>query len=294
MKKGGYTVSLVLSMLIFGSIGIFRRLLDLPSGFIAMARGVIGALFLLVFLLLSRKGVGKDGIKKNILPLAVSGALIGINWIFLFEAYRYTSVATATLCYYVSPVFVFFGSLIFFKEKFTLKKGMLALTSLVGMVLVSGVLENELNADEALGIAFALLAGLFYACVTLLSRKLDDVSRYDTALVELSFAAIAVAPYTIIAEDVSFVGFGIDSLFLLILVGILHTGVAYALYFGAASALPASKVAIYSYIDPICALLLSFVVLKEVPSSLGVIGAAMIILSAVCGDIDFKRVKNDK
>ena len=77
-------------MLIFGTIGIFVKYIPLTSSTIAMARGYMGAAFLLFVMLLSGKKLSFSAIKKNALPLIVSGAAIGINWIFLFEAYNYT------------------------------------------------------------------------------------------------------------------------------------------------------------------------------------------------------------
>ena len=47
------------SMLIFGTIGIFRRSIPLPSAFLAFARGILGGLFLLVFARLLGKGASR-------------------------------------------------------------------------------------------------------------------------------------------------------------------------------------------------------------------------------------------
>jgi len=94
----------ILSMFIFGTIGIFRRYLPLPSSLVAMVRGAIGMAFLLAVMALIRRKLDVAAIRKNFLRLCLSGACLGINWILLFEAYNYTSVATATLCYYLAPM----------------------------------------------------------------------------------------------------------------------------------------------------------------------------------------------
>lgn len=93
-------------MVIFGTIGIFVRYIPLPSSFIAVMRGFVGALFVLLFLFLKKSSPDKKAISKNLRMLVLSDAFIGINWILLFEAYHYTTVATATLCYYMQPIFV--------------------------------------------------------------------------------------------------------------------------------------------------------------------------------------------
>ena len=127
------------SMLIFGTIGIFRRYIPLPSAFLAFSRGILGGLFLVLFLKLKRrKPAGKLPV-QTVLRLAVSGAVMGVNWILLFEAYNYTTVAVATLCYYMQPTIVVLLSPVIFQERLMLRKGACAAVAVVGMVLVSGV-----------------------------------------------------------------------------------------------------------------------------------------------------------
>lgn len=92
------------SMLIFGTIGLLRRFIDLPSGVIACFRGLLGCVLLLLLQRLGGKKPGLAAIWKSLLPLLISGGMIGFNWMLLFEAYRYTSIAVATLCYYTAPV----------------------------------------------------------------------------------------------------------------------------------------------------------------------------------------------
>lgn len=117
---------LTVSMVLFGTIGIFRRSIPLPSGLLACLRGVIGGGFLLLLPVLRRKKPDFAAIKKNLLPLLLSGAALGMNWVLLFEAYNYTTVATATLCYYVAPVLVLLAAPMLLKERLTLRKGLCA------------------------------------------------------------------------------------------------------------------------------------------------------------------------
>ena len=89
--------ALILSMCIFGTIGILRRFIPLSSSLVALVRGVIGAAFLLLVILIRRQKPDWTAVKNNLVILLISGTAIGFNWILLFEAYNYTSVATATL-----------------------------------------------------------------------------------------------------------------------------------------------------------------------------------------------------
>ncbi len=268
------------AMFIFGSIGIFRRYIPLPSGSIAMCRGVIGVLFLLAAMMVLRKKFSKTAIKANLAILCVSGALIGFNWIFLFEAYNYTTVATATLCYYMAPVFVILMSPMVLKEKLTGKKLICAVVALAGMVLVSGVLEVGVSGlAELRGILFGLAAGLLYGTIMLLNKKLHDIEGYDKTLIQLSMAALVLVPYVLLVEwdAVNAVTWTPLIVIMTLIVGVIHTGFAYTIYFSAMGGLKAQTIALYSYLDPIIAVILSAVLLSEELSVLGWIGAVMII-----------------
>ena len=291
MKRLSF-LCLIFSMTVFGTIGIFRNYIPFPSAFLAMVRGFIGAAFILVFLILTKKGIDFAAIKKNALILIITGAFIGINWILLFEAYKHTSVAVATLCYYMAPLFVTVASSIFFKEKLTVKKAVCITLAIGGMILVSGALDGSLQgSSQILGILLGIGAAIFYASVTLVSKKVKDISSFDMTLVQLFSAAVVVMPYSLIFEKISFEGTKLSALWLVLLVGILHTGIAYVMYFTSVKNLEASKVAIFSYLDPIIAILLSALVLKEEMTLAVGIGAVLILVSAFVSEVNFAHFK---
>ncbi len=273
-------LGLILSMTVFGTIGIFRRYLPLPSGLIALSRGLIGTLFLLLFVTVTKKGISWRTIREKLWLLVFSGALIGLNWILLFEAYRYTSVATATLCYYMAPIFVMAASPLVLRERLSAKQGTCVAVALVGMVAVSGVLEG--GGGDIRGILFGLGAALLYASVILMNKRMGAIGAYDKTIVQLGAAALVILPYVLLAETIPWETFTLRVGVVLLAVGVLHTGIAYALYFGSIHALSAQSVALLSYLDPIVAIVLSALVLHECPSPLAwggtilVLGAAMV------------------
>lgn len=278
MKKS--RLSLIAAMVIFGTIGIVRRYIDLPSSFIALARAVIGTAFLLAVAAVRRERMDLSAIRKSWLPLVLSGAFLGFNWVFLFESYRYTSVATATLCYYMAPILVILASPLL-KEKLTARKLLCVPVAIAGMVLVSGLPETGFQGvSELKGILFGLAAAVFYAGVMLLNKKIAVPSAYDRTILQLGVAALVLLPYVALTEDMAAVTFSPASVSALIVAGILHTGIAYALYFGSMKQLPAQTVALYSYIDPILAIALSAWLLGEPLTAGGVLGA-LLILGAV-------------
>ena len=284
-------ISLILSMFIFGTIGIFRKYVPLSSGLLAISRGYIGALFLIFLIVVIKKNkISFKAIKNNLFLLCLSGVFIGINWILLFESYQYTSVATATLCYYMAPVFVIVASPFLFKEKITLKKVICVIVALVGMVLVSGIIETGFTGiGELKGILLGLGAAAFYASVIVLNKKIENVPIYDKTTVQLASAATVLVPYSIFVEDNSNVEITPIVIIMLLVVGVVHTGFTYALYFGTIEKLNTQTVALFSYIDPIVAIILSAVILSEKMSIFGAIGAVLILGSTMISELTFKK-----
>lgn len=276
---------LIASMCVFGTIGILRRFIPLSSSLVALVRGVVGAIFLIFVVLIRRQPLDKAAIRQNLLLLILSGTAIGFNWILLFEAYNYTSVATATLCYYLAPILVILASPLVLKEKMTLRKGICTLIALGGMVLVSGILETGFTGlAEMKGILFGLGAAVLYAGVILMNKKMRAIPAFDKTIFQLLMASIALLPYVLLTEDWSQVMLTPLSVSLLLVAGIVHTGIAYTMYFGSMENLNAHTVALFSYIDPILAILLSALLLREPMSVSAAIGAVMILGAAYVGE----------
>ncbi len=287
MQKKSYAdhILLVAAMCIFGSIGLFRRYIDLPSGIVALARALIGTASLLIPLVLKRKELDLTAVRKNALLLLLSGAALGFNWIFLFEAYCYTTVATATLCYYMAPIIVVLLSPVLFREKMTVKKAICIAVALTGIVLVSGVLESGFaGVAEMGGVGFGLAAAVLYATVVILNKKISGITSLLRTVIQLGISALVLLPYTLLTEDWSILSLGQNGIIMLIIIGIVHTGIAYAMYFGSIKKLPTQTVAIFSYIDPILAIVLSALFLQEPMSLSGIIGSVMILGAALISE----------
>ena len=285
------TFKLTLSMIIFGTIGIFRRYIPLPSSLVAMTRGLTGMLFLLLVMVLRKRGMNRTAVRRKLGLLCLSGAAIGVNWILLFEAYNYTSVATATLCYYLAPMFVILASPLVVGERLTAKKLICVLTALLGMVFVSGVLESGGGSSDLKGVLLGLGAAVLYASVVLMNKQLGDVPAYDRTIVQLGSSAAVLLPYVLLTENLGALSFTPGTIALLLVVGVVHTGIAYALYFGSLMQLKAQTAAILSYIDPVVAVLLSALVLREHMSLLSGLGAILVLGAAVVSELPSRRKK---
>ncbi len=282
-------LKLTASMTIFGTIGVFVRYIPLPSSILALVRGLIGVLFLLLFMVVTRNKISGKSIRENLFILILSGAAIGINWILLFEAYHYTTVATATLCYYLVPVIVILVSPLILHERLTVKKLLCVVIALMGMVFVSGVLETGISSImELKGILYGIGAATFYASVILLNKKLRNISAYDRTALQLGVAVVVLLPYTLLTQSIQISMLSFRVIVLVLIVGTIHTGLAYALYFGSMKDLKAQTVAIFGYIDPVVAILLSAIILQEGLGITGIIGAVMILGATFVSEYDIK------
>ncbi|MGG5252389.1 DMT family transporter [Neobacillus sp. SM06] len=274
-------LKLVTAMLIFGSIGVFVKNVDLPSSGIAFLRGMIGSLFLLIVsVFLKQKKTSWESLKKNGWLLLLSGAAIGFNWIFLFQAYKYTTVSNATLSYYFAPVFVMMLAPFVLKEKLTPVKVGSILTAMIGLFLVvnlnkSGAAGGTYN--HAIGILYGLSAAALYASAILMNKFIKNLSGFETTLIQLLVASLVLLPYTFFKDHLNLSGISAQSVTFIVMLGIIHTGVAYFFYFTSLKELKGQTIAVLSYIDPISAVLIAAVFLGESMSPLQMIGGALIL-----------------
>ena len=276
-------MKILTSMAIFGTVGIFVRFIPMASAGIAFCRGVLGCIFLLALMALTGKKPNLEDMKRNGWVLAISGAAIGINWILLFESYRYTTVAIATICYYLAPAFVTLASPLV-GEKLTVKKLVCIGVALVGMVFVSGVLQGN-QESSFLGVVLGVGAAVFYASVILLNKKLSPIGAYDKTFCQLGAASVVVAPYILLTGGIYFGDMAPVSWIMLAVLGVVHTGFAYALYFGAIRDVNAQTAAILSYLDPVLSILLSALILRERLDIFSLIGAMLILGSALYSEL---------
>ena len=289
-KRTVAMVKLIVSMLIFGSIGLFVRNIPLESGMIAFSRAVIGVMFLIGFLFIKHSKISFAAIKKNLLYLLLSGTAIGFNWILLFESYRYTSVAVSTLCYYMAPIFVVSLSPLVLKEKLSAKQILCIIAALVGIALISGIFQIGIpKQGELTGVFFGIGAAALYASVILLNKKFTDIAAMERTVCQLFVAAVVLLPYNILTTGLSLASVPPVSLLLLVIVGVVHTGFAYFLYFGSMEHLSGQSIAIASYIDPVIAVIASAVLLKEPFTVETLLGAAAILGAAFISEFPSRK-----
>ena len=263
----------LLSMAVFGTIAPFVRRISVSSGELALYRAILGAALIGVYLLIRRENPFSAKLRREILLLLLSGGAMGINWILLFEAYRYTTVSTAPLCYYCAPVIVTLLSPILFREALTPRQILCFVMATLGLVLITGV-EGRGNLT---GILFGLGAAAFYAAVVLLNKYIRHTAGIQRTFLQFLAAIVILIPYVAATGGVTLSRLNSIGWVCLLVVGIFHTGITYCLYFSSLKAIPGQSAAILSYIDPLVAVLISVTVLHEPLSWQQALGGTLIL-----------------
>jgi len=278
IDQGNVRIMMIVAMSIFGTIGLITTFIDLPSSIIVLFRGAVGASFMLLLIYLMGSRLSKDDIYSNLFTLICSGICLALNWLFLFEAYKTLAISEATVLNYLTPALTILATPIFLRQSVSFFKLGCALTALLGLVLVSGILENGMDTDMY-GVTCGILAAVFYTAMIMFNKKLKSIGSYDRTFVQLLVATIVVAGYCLFTVDIPSLEFDTTTLILLVMLGIVQTAIAFTLYFGSLNYLDAPDAAILGYIEPILGVMLSVVILHEDLGPVGWIGAAIIICS---------------
>ncbi len=268
---------LTLSMAIFGTLAPFVRNIPISSGELALWRAVLAVVLIGIVLPLSGQKLPLRSVKKALPLLLISGMAMGINWILLFEAYKYTTVSVATLSYYFAPVLVILVCPLLFRERMTAKQILCFVMSTVGLVLIIGVGDLSASGTHLIGILFGLGAAVLYASVILLNKFIKDVEGIPRTFFQFLAAILILIPYVFLSGGVDFSAMNPKGWICLLVVGLVHTGLTYCMYFSSLKDLSGQTTALLSYVDPLVAILVSVTLLHESITPLQILGGAMIL-----------------
>lgn len=276
---------IIAAMATFGTLGLFVRNIGLASSEIALYRAVLAIILIGAFLLVTRQKISFSDMGRELPLLFISGVAMGFNWILLFEAYNYTTVSVATLAYYFAPVIVTLLCPLFFKEKMSAKGWVCFIASTVGIVLITGVGELSSGGSHLVGVLLGLSAACLYASVVLLNKSIKRTQGIQRTFVQFVAATAVLVPYVALTG-----GFNLHTLVplgwgSLLCVGLIHTGVAYCLYFSSLKELSGQEASVLSYIDPLVAVLISVTALGETVTPLQIVGGVLILGFALYNEL---------
>jgi len=281
-------LKIILAMTVFGTLAIFVKNIQLTTWEIALFRAIIAATVLIGYKLFAGQRIKFTEIKKDLVLLFFSGVAVGLNWILLFEAYKYTTVSIATLSYYFAPAIVMAVCPLLFRERLTVKQIICFIMASVGLVMIIGVGGGEQQGNNLLGVAFGLGAAVLYATVIILNKYIKGVTGLDRTLIQFFAAIMVLLPYTLATTGIDFARVDPKGLISLLTLGLVHTGIAYVLYFSALKDLKGQEAAILSYIDPLVAVIVSVAVLNEGITLWQIIGGILILGFTLLNEVKLK------
>lgn len=270
-------IQFILSMVIFGTIGLVVRYIDLSSSERALFSSFIGCLFLMVILLSMKKKIVWQSVKSNAAILFFSGIALGGNWVFLYQSFDYTTIANATLGYYFAPVIVMLLSPWVLKETLSLKKVVCIFFAIIGLVLIVADGISASRTNDIIGFSYGLIAAAFYASLLLLNKFIKGMGKLELTIIQLGVTALLLVPYVFFTEGFGILEVSTSSIPFIFILGIVNTGVGFWLFFSGMENLKGQSIAMLSYIDPFVAILISATILQEHITFVQMIGGALLL-----------------
>lgn len=289
MKRENKARLMILSsMAIFGTLAPFVRNISVASAELALYRAVLASVIIGLFLKLTHQKAVSGTTRKELMLLLASGVAMGFNWILLFEAYKYTSVSNATLSYYFAPVIVTVMCPVLFREKLTRKQVLCFVMSTVGIVLITGV-GSLGGGTDLIGILFGMSAAVLYASVVLLNKFIRNVEGIQRTFLQFLAAIGVLTPYVLLTGGVTLGTMDLLGWGCLLVVGLVHTGLAYCMYFSSLKYVSGQQAAILSYVDPLVAVLISVTVLGEPLGLVQALGGTLILGFTLWNELPGKK-----
>ena len=281
IMKTSVTARYLFALMLYGTIGFFLHFVKYSSEFVVLARGVLGSLFIYIVLKAQGRQINKEAIKNNFWTLVISGFGLGFNWVFLFMGYRH-GIAISSLCNYMAPIITVVILAYLNKQKMSLRQIFLILMAFIGMMLLTGVFSSSVEVDPYC-VIYGLLAALGFVVIILCNKRLVDIDPLEKTLVQLLSSAVIVFPYVCFTKGFP-TYFDLTSVIIILILGFVHTGVAYIFYFSSIDVLPAETIAILGYLEPVLNFIIGAAVFHEPLGFTSVIGAFLIILASVLNE----------
>ena len=149
--------------------------------------------------------------------------------------------------------------------------------STIGLALIIGITDLGRGGNDLIGIAFGLGAAVLYATVILLNKFIKGIAGIQRTFLQFLAAIAILTPYVLLTGGISLGSMSSIGWVCLLIVGLVHTGITYCLYFTALKDIPGQEAAILSYIDPLVAVVIGVLVLGEPLSWQQLIGGGLIL-----------------
>ena len=274
-------LKLVFVMIIWGSLGVFTRSVPLSALSLAFLRALI-ALPVLFAALKMKKSARLQ--PRLLIPYLISGVLLGFGWLTLFYGFKHTSISSAVILYNMCPVYVMIAAPLLLKETISKIDASVIFTAFIGLLLIVG--HDLLAGFGYMGMALSTVSGMLYATIVLLNRSIKlRLDNQTATFVQILAAMTVLLPFVLMDGNVFTVtSLDATAVFFTILLGVLHTGVAYTLFFSLSAQMKSVEIVSYSYLEPLFGILFSVIVVGEVLTPPQIIGGVLILGSTFIGE----------
>ena len=274
-------VKLVFVMIIWGSLGVFTRSVPLSALSLAFLRALI-ALPVLFAALKMKKSARLQ--PRLLIPYLISGVLLGFGWLTLFYGFKHTSISSAVILYNMCPVYVMIAAPLLLKETISKIDASVIFTAFIGLLLIVG--HDLLAGFGYMGMALSTVSGMLYATIVLLNRSIKlRLDNQTATFVQILAAMTVLLPFVLMDGNVFTVtSLDATAIFFTILLGVLHTGVAYTLFFSLSAQMKSVEIVSYSYLEPLFGILFSVIVVGEVLTPPQILGGLLILGSTFIGE----------
>ena len=268
------TWRMVLAMFLSGTIGLLVVESGLPVMLVVWLRCLLGALGLAAWV--AYTGQWQKPSRTEWLWLLVGGLALVLNWVCLFTAYGYSSIAVATVVYHVQPFILLLLAAALGQEALPLRKLPWLLLALIGVALSSGLLQAE-HASSLTGIVLTLAAASLYAVATLATQRLKRLASAQIAMLQMLIGVLALAAPA--WQLLSAAQFTPKAWAAVVVLGLVHTAWMYTLMYSAFQRLSAQAIAGLSFIYPVVAVLVDLLWFGHHPAPTQALGMALILVA---------------
>lgn len=274
----------VIAVILYGTTGYILNLISLPSEVVVLCRSALASLFLFLFFTLRGKKLDIELIKKNYMLFLPAGFVLGLNWTFMFASYAAGSVAIGSLLTYTAPIILVAFETLVHKKKMSIGKILCLVGVTIGIVFVSGVFDVAVEVNTPC-VVYGLLSSAAFVFLIIFNRRLKEFPIYEKTFTSLVIATFTVLPYVFIMNVGKQFTINTISIVMILVLAILNTVIANMLYMGSIGHIPVETVAILGYVEPVVGTLLSVTLMNQPLGPFGIIGAVLIIASAIISEV---------
>ncbi len=244
---------------LLGTVGVFVEEARQHPLVTVLFRCAFGALALLAWGLATGR-VRELRVRGRSWPVVVAtGLLMVLNWALFFAAIPLTSIGVATIVFHIQPVWIMlFGTLVL-REAVAPRQVAAMLAALLGLVLATGLLGGDAAAwgpDHVSGLLMCLAGSLCYAAVTILAKTEKVVTPFALAWWQCAVGTVLLLWVPLVHGWPQ----APSSWAWLAGLGVLHTGLAYAILFAGMARLTLGRIAVLQYVYPLTAIVLDWAV----------------------------------